>query len=172
VPDLLEAPHRSRRLPAPLAAVLAARRTRLLADATGRVLDLSSPGALALVERAAREVDPVEGCYDVVVSVAELIGLPDLHRAVVGVERLLGPGGEFRFVEPVQHPGMAATVVATAWCAHPTLAGLHLERDLPLVVRTVGLTITDLERFTMPTLLWPMRPFVDGRARRIPETRR
>lgn len=158
-------------LPAPVAAELAARRARLPLDAGRRVLDLDAPGALDLLEAAAGTDAYAEPGYDVVVSVAALPAAADLRRAVVGIERLLAPGGELWFVEPVQHPGMVATVVATVWSVHPALAGWHLERDLPLVVRSVGLTITDLERFTMPTLLWPLRRFVAGRARRIPETR-
>lgn len=172
MPATLEASRDPSALPASVAAELAERRARLPVDAGRRVLDLGAPGALDLVDGAA-ETDGYAGPgYDVVVSVAALPAVPDLRRAVTGIERLLAPGGELWFVEPVQHPGMLATVVATVWSVHPALAGRHLERDLPLVVRSVGLTITDLERFTMPTLLWPLRRFVAGRARRIPEIRR
>jgi hypothetical protein len=38
-------------------------------------------------------------------------------------------------------------------------------RDLPLAVRAGGFVVTDLERITMPTPLWPLRWFVDACAR-------
>lgn len=129
------------------------------------MLDLSQPAARTEVLAAARDGEPARQ-YDMVLSVAELIRFPDLTMALAGVARLLAHDGEFVIVEPVHHPGTAATLFASLWLAHPAVAGTHVERDVTLAVRSVGFTLTDLERFTMPTAVWPLRPFIYARARR------
>ena len=129
------------------------------------VLDLSQAAARSAVLAAARDGGSSRR-YDLVVSVAELIRFPDLTLALQGVECMLKPEGELVIVEPVHHPGTAATVFASFWLAHPAIAGTHVERDVTQAVRSVGLTLTDLERFTMPTTVWPLRLFIHARARR------
>jgi hypothetical protein len=146
--------------------VLIDRRVHLLAGLAGGVLDLSLPDARAAVLSAARG-DEVDRRYDRVLSVAELLRFPDLVQALTGIDRLLAVDGELILVEPVHHPGPAATVLASVWAMHPAVAHVHVERDLSLAVRTIGLTVTDLERFTMPTAVWPLRLFVYARVRRI-----
>jgi hypothetical protein len=142
------------------------RRVRLLARLEPDVLDLSQPAARASVLEAAR-TDQTERRYRTIVSVAELIRFPDLVQALTGIDRLLADDGELLVVEPVHHPGPAATLFASLWVAHPAVAHVHVERDLGLAARAVGLTFTDLERFTMPTAVWPLRLFVYARARHI-----
>ena len=147
--------------------MLIERRVHLLAGLESDVLDLSQPdGACRGALRAARGAD-VERRYDRILSVAELVRFPDLVQALTGIDRLLADDGELILVEPVHHPGPAATVLASVWAFHPAVAHVHVERDLGLAVRTVGLVVTDLERFTMPTAVWPLRLFVHARARRI-----
>jgi hypothetical protein len=143
-------------------------RVRLLAGIDGDVLDLSRPWARAAVLAAAGG-RPSAARYSTVVSVAELVRFPDLVQALTGVERLLADDGRLLLVEPVHHPGLAATFFATIWTVHPAVAQIHVERDLGLAVRTTGLEFSDLERFTMPTTVWPLRPFVRARAQRITE---
>jgi hypothetical protein len=142
------------------------RRVHLFAALEADVLDLSQPAARAAVVDAARG-DEIDRRYDRVVSVAELVRFPDLVQALTGIDRLLADDGELILVEPVHHPGPAATLFASMWVVHPALADIHVERDLGLAVRTIGLTVTDLERFTMPTAVWPLRLFVHARVRRI-----
>jgi hypothetical protein len=95
------------------------------------------------------------------------VRFPDLVMALTGIERLLAPDGELVVVEPVHHPGNVATLMATLWSVHPAVAGAHVERDLTAAVRTVGFTFTSLERFDMRTAIWPLRRFIQARARRI-----
>jgi hypothetical protein len=146
--------------------LLIERRVRLFAGLATDVLDLSQPAAQAAVLRSAHGAG-VERRYDKVVSVAELVRYPDLVQALTGIDRLLADDGELILIEPVHHPGPAATLIASVWAIHPAVAQVHVERDLGLAVRTIGLTVTDLERFTMPTAVWPLRLFVHARVRRI-----
>ncbi len=44
---------------------------------------------------------------------------------------------------------------------------MHVGRDLPAAVRTTSLVLDDIERFTMPTPLIPLRQAVAVRACRI-----
>jgi hypothetical protein len=142
------------------------RRARLLADASPALLDLGQPDARAQVLRAAHG-GGAEPRYTTVLSVAELVRFPDLVLALTGIGRLLAAGGELVLVEPVHHPGVAATVFASCWSRYSTLSRVHVERDVPAAVRSTGLDITDLERFTMPTAVWPLRLFVEARSRRV-----
>jgi SAM-dependent methyltransferase len=147
---------------------LTGRRARLEAETAGtRVLDLADPAARALVSVAGGDTpDPAPGDrYDVVLSVCALVTMADLPEAVRGIERLLRSGGRFLFVEPVLLPRWSGVVAASFGSRLPAARDLHLGRDVPLALRAAGFLITDLERFTMPTSVWPLRPFVDGCAR-------
>jgi SAM-dependent methyltransferase len=165
--------------PAEVRAELARRRDRLTARAGepgGRVLDLGDPDTMARVLAAGRgaERDPglrgpnagtgadPAGPASVVISVAALVAVADLPLALRGVERVLDPDGRFLFVEPVTHPGWAGVLAASAGAVLAPVRTQHLGRDVPNAVRRAGLIITDLERFTMPTAVWPLRSFVDG----------
>jgi SAM-dependent methyltransferase len=161
--------------PAEVRAELGLRRDRLTAavgEVGGRVLDLGDPETLARVLAAGRGLnaeagvgaDPA-GPAAVVLSVAALVAVADLPLALRGVERVLDPDGRFLFVEPVTHPGWAGVLAASAGSVLAPVRRQHFGRDVPLAVRRSGLIITDLERFTMPTAVWPLRSFVDGCAR-------
>jgi hypothetical protein len=170
------------RLPAPVAERSAAwppevrlelghRRVRIedevatLGVPAGAVLDLSRAGALATVLAAGAPGAGPGSVYEVVVSIGALVAVADLPQALCGVLHLLTPGGRFRFVEPVGRPGWGGILAASAGTLLRPVHGQHLGRDLPLAVRTHGFLITDLERITMPTPLWPLRSFVDACAR-------
>jgi hypothetical protein len=155
------------RFPRAVQRLLIDRRLRLLANVDVDVLDLSSPAARAEVVRAGQRDDEVAHRYRAVISVAELVRFPDLVLALRGVERLLADDGDLWLVEPVHHAGPAATVLGSLWSVHPAVAGVHVERDVALAVRSIGLTLTDLERFAMPTTVYPLRLFVQARARRL-----
>jgi SAM-dependent methyltransferase len=141
------------------------RRVEALPEVTGgRVLDLSEPASLHRVLAAGRgsSEDPGTDRFDVVVSVAALVAVADLPLALRGVERVLDPDGRFLFVEPVTHPGWAGILAASAGSLLAPVRHQHLGRDVPLAVRQAGFIITDLERITMSTSVWPLRSFVDG----------
>lgn len=141
------------------------RRVRLLARLGPDTLDLSDPGARALVVAAGRPGGRVGRTYRAVLSVGELVRFPDLLLALRGVERLLADDGDAWLVEPVQHTGFGSLLAGTAWSVHPAVAGVHVERDVARVARTAGLTIVDLERFSPPTAVYPLRLFIQARAR-------
>jgi hypothetical protein len=145
------------------------RRVRLLAMLGDDVLDLSRTAARSAVLDAGRDGGEQSGRYRAIVSVAELVRFPDLVLALTGIEHLLSDDGHLWLIEPVHHPGSSATLLASLWAMHPIIAGIHLERDVALAIRTVGLSITDLERFSMPTTVYPLRLFIQGRARRVAE---
>jgi SAM-dependent methyltransferase len=152
-----------------LAGALGRRRAALEAQLPqGRVLDLGTAAGRALLA-ATPALPQIGQRYDVVVSVVGLVHVADLPGALAAVGRALAPTGELWLVEPVARPGALATATATMWSFVPALAGLHLARDVPAAVRASGLTITDLERFTMPTPHVPLRPFVQLRAARFEE---
>jgi hypothetical protein len=100
-----------------------------------------------------------------VLSVAALVVVADLPAVLRGLAAVLDPAGRFLFVEPVVQPGWPGVVAASAGALLPAVRGQHLGRDVPLALRHAGLPVTDLERFTMPTTMWPLRSFVDGCAR-------
>jgi hypothetical protein len=144
------------------------RRAALVVGAAEPVLDLRDPGGDAELRAAMAGRPTHPGGYATVVSATDLIRYPDLLAAVAGLARCLAPDGEIRFVEPVQQPGALGTILGTVWSARPAVAGLHLQRDLAATLRAAGFTVTDIERFTVPTSVWPLRHFAVGAARRFP----
>lgn len=133
-------------------------------------LDLSDPSARQLIDELGRsslgavdQSDPAT--HEVIVSIGALTRFADLPRALHGIRRALAPGGRLHLVEPVTHPGWPGIVRASLGTTLPAVRGQHLGRDIPLALRATGFTITDLERFTMPTYQWPLRPFIHARVR-------
>jgi hypothetical protein len=107
------------------------------------------------------------GPFDTIISVVALAEQPDLAAALAALIASLRSDGALLVVEPTLWPG-AATMLATGLL--PLLsryAPLHVNRDVPSAIRTQGLTLVTIERFTMPTLIWPLRHFVSAVARPI-----
>jgi hypothetical protein len=167
--------------------VVLARRARLLEGAPERVLDLAAPAARALVRDAAflatgqpRTGEPGEpaspaevpqpGSFRTVVSVAGLVRFADLPLALRGMTYLLHPEGELRLLEPLGRPGVPSLLLSSAHAALvssrlvPGSHGLHLARDVAAAVRAEGLVISSIERFTMPTTVWPLRHWMQATA--------
>jgi hypothetical protein len=155
-----------RRFPRRVDLELARRRAPLLEQASGRILDLDRADHRHEVARAIAGDRPT-GHYDTAVSVAQLVRFPDLGAALRAIDRLLGPQGVLMAVEPVGRPGFVPLLVRSLLAAHPALRGMHVGRDLPAAVRTTSLVLDDIERFTMPTPLVPLREAVAVRACRI-----
>lgn len=165
----VDAPLRPRpSLPPVVAREVERRRTALLGAAARPVLDLRVPAARDEVRASAAGRPPRPARYATVVTAADLVWYPDLLAALTGIARCLTPEGEVRFVEPVQRPGTCGVLLGTLWSGRAALAGMHLQRDLPATLRAAGFTVTDLERFVMPTFVWPLRHLAAGAARRIP----
>jgi hypothetical protein len=151
------------------------RRRAVIHPRGSAVLDLADPGARLVVARAAEdaaasEEGPAVETYDAIVSVGALVGVVDLPLAVKAFDRLLAPGGELFVVEPVSRPGWTQVLLVTAAAYQPTIRGQHLDRDIPLALRSGGFVPTDLERFAMPTRIRSLRRFVTARVIRRPES--
>ena len=164
------------RWPSVVRSALVRRHAELLDAVAGvpadRVLDLSLPaGRQVLAETLASVASPAgagdAGAFDVVLSVAGLTRFPDLGAALAAVASLLIPSGALLAVEPDHRPGVTGLAVSSLGALLPPARGAHLARDVPVTVRSVGFTITDLRRVALPTMVWPLRTFVDFRATRL-----
>lgn len=143
------------------------RRGVILASARGRVLDLDSPGALEVVAAASSSAlgDIADDeRYDTIVSTCRLIALPDLLGALRALRALLAVDGELHLVEPVNHPGPTGLLISSAGSRFPVVVGMHLARDVVGATRAAGLSVADVERFSVATWVWPLRRFVQARA--------
>lgn len=157
-----------RRFPKAVEEELGRRRARALAASTGRVLDLSDPDA-QIVLREAIDSGVMSGGnqWDTVVSVAELIRFPDLTASLNAIDALLAPGGRLLAIEPVVRPGTLRVFGLAPWSITRSVRGFHVGRDLTAALRTTPLVNDDIDRFTLPTAVVPLRHFVSVGARRV-----
>ena len=107
-------------------------------------------------------VDP----FDTIVSLIRTPLVADISRMFSIVGDLLAPGGQLLMLEPVRRSGRIGRMIAFGGSLIRATGGLHLDRDIPGMLRTEGFVVTDLERFEVPTVSAPLRPFVQARARR------
>jgi hypothetical protein len=107
-----------------------------------------------------------DGPYDSIVSVLGLASHADLPTTAARVVALLVDGGSLSFVEPTWAAGVLPAAATPFIALSPRLGSLHVNRDVPSAVRALGLTVVDIERFTMPTVIWPLRSFAHATARR------
>lgn len=169
MPEAVAHPDLPSRWPAAVRAELERRNSVLREHAAGRVVvDLSRPSERdALMLSDGSGLRDSEGSLNSVVSVCGLVHCADLPGTLASLGRLVGPGGELLALEPVGRPGITGMVASSIGALLPAVRNVHLARDLPAALRSTGWTLTDLERFTMPTLIWPLRPFVQLRALRL-----
>ena len=162
-----------RRFPKAVESELRRRLAEALAASSGRVLDLSDAGARAVLGDAIdRGNSAAADQWDVVISVAELIRFPNLAASMSAIDALLAPGGRLHAVEPVIRPGTLRVLGFAPWSATRSVRGFHVGRDLTAALRTTTLVNDDIDRFTMPTAVAPLRHFVSLGARRavtVPE---
>jgi SAM-dependent methyltransferase len=112
------------------------------------------------------ETDVAAAAVDTVVAQLVLCAIPALDTTLASVAKLMAPSGRFLFCEhvpPRGEPGFVRSVARPFW--RTLSAGCDLTRDVPAAVRTAGFTITDLERFRVPTLTPPLRTCAVGVAR-------
>ena len=132
------------------------------------MLDLDDPAAVALLAAAMSDPDPeTGGAYDTILDTGQLMAWPDLHAVVAGLGRLLADDGDLFVLEAVNHPGVVGLVASSVGSHLPQTRGRHLSRDVVATLRSVGLCVADLERFTIPTSVWPLRRWVQARVVRI-----
>ncbi len=106
------------------------------------------------------------GPFDTIVSLIRTPLIADLDRLIRTVDNLLAPAGQLLVLEPVSRSGRFARSLAVSGSFMRATNGLHLDRDIPAWLRAGGMTVTDLERFEVPTVPAPLRPFVEARALR------
>jgi len=157
------------------------RRRAALAPASGAVLDLDSAEADVLLRTdpvrdrhrdpvgadgadAAAADAPAGSQFDRIVSFGLLTTYADLAAVVASICELLRVDGELLLIEPVGRPGWRGTMVASAASTSPLVRGRHVSRDVPAVIRSSGLLVSDLERFTVGPSAWPLKHFVQARA--------
>ena len=105
------------------------------------------------------------GPFDSIVSLIRLPLVENLDRFFRTAFDLLDDGGSLYFVEPVRRAGRVGRLLAMGGSVGRIAGGLHLDRDLPTEIRGRGMVVTDLDRFEVPTLSAPFRPFVEAVAR-------
>jgi hypothetical protein len=147
---------------------VARRRRGVLAAAAGDVLDLDRPEARAVLDAELAHPGRHGERYDAILSAVALVDRPDLLAAISAMSRLLAPAGALHLIEPVGRAGTGGMVISSLGALLPSTAGRHLARDVVATVRAAGLTAADLDRFTIPTPVWPWRRFVQVRAVWLP----
>lgn len=148
-------------LPTPRKALieLDERRRRMLAKASGRVLDLS--------DRSRRSLDALRGQqYDSIVSVLQLSMAPDPAAMCATLRDLLAPSGALFFLEPTARVGAVGAVQHAFGPMMLRMTGRRSDYDIPALIRDAGLSIGDCDRFSVRAL-WPYRSFVEGVARLV-----
>jgi len=132
------------------------------------VLDLDRPEARTILAATLEGSPDDTGRYDTVISTVQLVHQPDLAAALLALAELLAPAGRLLLLEPTVHPTRGGLLLGSLWARHPSVAGLHLNRDITDTLRHTPLSFCDLERITMPTRIWPLRTFVALSARHAP----
>lgn len=155
--------NRTRRFPVRVENEFARRHGQLVAGSGGEVLDLDDLDARAILLEAMADAD-VAARFDAIVSVGQLIRFPDLAAAIRGIERLLRPEGCALIVETIDPPNLLAAIATSAWSRTRSVRGFHLGRDVAAVVRSGGFLIDTIERFSIPTRIYPLRHAVSIRA--------
>jgi hypothetical protein len=98
-----------------------------------------------------------------VVLCGALCGVDDLDGAVAALRSSIGDDGRLVFLEHVGRPGLAGTLQRAAGSLiHRLPGGCRTHHDVPGALRRGGFVVTDLERFTMPTPMIALRPWVRG----------
>ena len=103
---------------------------------------------------------------DAVVAVGALCAAADIDDAVASVRRVLAAGGLLHFVEHVGRVGALGAMQRAAgrvWSGVPQ--GCHVEHDVPAALRRGGFVVDDLDRFSLPSVVPLLRPWVQGVAR-------
>lgn len=125
---------------------------------------VAAEGGLATVRASALE-EVAPGSVALVVSAGALCSVEDMARTCTALSSCLAAEGQVQFLEHVDRvrwPGRIQAAIDPLWrrCS----GGCHIDRDIPAALRQAGLFVPDLERFTMPTPVPFLRPWVQGRA--------
>ncbi len=161
------------RLPPELSAALAERRRTIATTTAGRVLDLggwndhvSSYAGEPLMLEDLEQLAEIDGEFDTIVSLVRTPLVADMDEFISQMIDVLAPEGVIAFLEPTIRPGRTGELLRLGARLQRPFGGLHLDRDIPNEFRSRRLFVTDLHRFEVASVAAPLRPFVDGRARR------
>lgn len=101
-------------------------------------------------------------------SVCTLCRADDLDGAVADLAGSVPVGERLTFLEHIGRVGVLGRLHDLADPLWSRLTGgCHVDRDVPAALRRGGFLVTDLERFTMPTPVALLRPWVQGIALRV-----
>ncbi|HTY71078.1 MAG TPA: methyltransferase domain-containing protein [Actinomycetes bacterium] len=121
-------------------------------DVGWRLADKRMRTSSVLIERAGldgQELPFADASFDCALSTWTLCTIPDAHRALSEVRRVLKPGGTLHFVEH----GLAPDEGVRRWQRRiePTwkrlVGGCHLTRDIPELLTGAGFAIKELDSF-------------------------
>lgn len=128
--------------------------------------------AIRVIDGDADDLDLPAASFDAAVTSLVLCSVPDQHRALAGVYRVLRPGGQLRFYEHVRSPHpVAARLQDTADVVWPAIAGgCHCNRDTLSAITGAGFQLGTSRTFSfrpnhVPT---PTAPMILGHARKPP----
>jgi catechol 2,3-dioxygenase-like lactoylglutathione lyase family enzyme len=99
--------------------------------------------------------------FDTVVSMGRLAFEADPDTAIGAIAAGLAPDGRLVFVEPDPGPGTVGRGTSRLW----SLAGVEVGTDLTRRLWAGGLSVLRVRRFSIPTLVLPLRNWVWGTAR-------
>ncbi len=157
-------------LPPELSVALRDRRRAVAARASGRTLDLGgwSDHLDAYgdgVDLQCADLIAADGPYESIVSLVRTPLMADVDRFLTDLRALLAPNGHAYFLEPSVSTGSFGWAQIIGGRLSRSVAGLHLDRDIPDRIRRSGLFVTDLHRFEVASVAAPLRSFVEAWAR-------
>jgi ubiquinone/menaquinone biosynthesis C-methylase UbiE len=131
-------------------------------------------GRVKVIEATAEELPYDDDSFDAVVSTLVLCTVEDQQRSLAEVRRVLVEGGALLFIEHVRsHNRRLARfqdLVERPWGW--VAGGCHPNRATDQALAGSGFWIDRLEHGTLPKALRPMKPMVQGVARRPEAVRR
>ena len=121
---------------------------------------------VSLVRASAENIPLDDNSFDTVVTTWTLCSIPDAHRALGEMRRVLKPSGQLLFVEH----GLAPDIAVRKWQDRLTPiwkrigGGCHLNRPITTVIASSGFRIDEIDTGYMPGPK-PMTYMYEGRAR-------
>ena len=131
-----------------------------------------APVPIRVVAGHADDLPFDDASFDAAVGSLVLCSVPDPHRSLAELYRVVRPGGQLRFFEHVRSTnpaiGIFQTLITPVWAA--VGGGCHLNRNTAASITAAGFRIEDIERLSYrPLRFIPAHAHILGRARRPPQ---